>query len=526
MNNQKFFLYARKSTDVEDKQVLSIEAQIVELRAFAKKDGLTIIEELVEKKSAKAPGRKIFNTMLDRIAKGEAQGIVSWHPDRLARNSVDGGRIIYLLDTGQLAALKFPQFWFESTPQGKFMLNIAFGQSKYYIDSLSENVKRGMRQKARRGEYPGLAPLGYINDLRTKNVAVDKKRVGTVRQAFELYAQGNSTLEGISSFLAQHGITTRGGIPLKRDRISFILSNPFYVGLFSYAGELYEGKHQPVISKKIFDLVQNVLKQKSRPHYKTKNEQQPYCGLLRCNTCGFMITGEYKVKHQKNGNEHHYVYYRCTKKSKVIKCEEPCIRQEALDEQITPLLQKFSLRSDWADSLLNQLERETTKSAHSSLAFVQEINEKVKADENKLQRLLDSYLEQDIDREAYLVKKATLLSEKKTLTEKMTRLEQKRTGWVEPMRNWINKAAELPKIARESDLFRKKVAAKEIFGSNLVLSFGKVRPNQNFRPQKHWFAIPSAKEKIGKISQSLLLVPRVGFEPTISWMRTRYPKPS
>src|SRR3989338_7581620 len=154
MNNPKYFLYARKSTDVEDKQVLSIESQIVELRAFAAKEGLTIIEELVEKKSAKVPGRKIFNAMLDRIVKGEAQGIVSWHPDRLARNSVDGGRIIYLLDTGQLASLKFPQFWFESTPQGKFMLNIAFGQSKYYVDSLSENVKRGLRQKARRGEFP------------------------------------------------------------------------------------------------------------------------------------------------------------------------------------------------------------------------------------------------------------------------------------------------------------------------------------------------------------------------------------
>ena len=232
MNNQKYFLYARKSTDVEDKQVLSIEAQTVELRAIAKKEGLTIIEELIEKKSAKVPGRKIFNSMLDRIVKGEAQGIVSWHPDRLARNSVDGGRIIYLLDTGQLAALKFPQFWFESTPQGKFMLNIAFGQSKYYVDSLSENVKRGLRQKARRGEYSGIAPLGYINDLRTKTVVIDKEQAKIVRQAFELYAQGNSRLEDISSFLAQHNITSRNGKPLKRDRISFILSNPFYFGWF------------------------------------------------------------------------------------------------------------------------------------------------------------------------------------------------------------------------------------------------------------------------------------------------------
>jgi DNA invertase Pin-like site-specific DNA recombinase len=149
---QKFFLYARKSTDVEDKQVLSIEAQITELRVFAKQEGLNIVEEFIEKQSAKIPGRPVFNKMLDRIERGEANGIISWHPDRLARNSVDGGKIIFLLDTGRLASLKFPQFWFEPTPQGKFMLNIAFGQSKYYVDSLSENTKRGLGCVKKLGE--------------------------------------------------------------------------------------------------------------------------------------------------------------------------------------------------------------------------------------------------------------------------------------------------------------------------------------------------------------------------------------
>ena len=135
--SNKFFLYARKSTDVEDKQVLSIEAQIIELRAFAKQNNLNVVDVFIEKQSAKIPGRLIFGEMLERIEKGEADGILAWHPDRLARNSVDGGKIIYLIDCGRIAALKFPQFWFEPTPQGKFMLNIAFGQSKYYVDRKS-----------------------------------------------------------------------------------------------------------------------------------------------------------------------------------------------------------------------------------------------------------------------------------------------------------------------------------------------------------------------------------------------------
>ena len=232
MNNNKFFLYARKSTDVEDKQVLSIEAQITELRAFAKQNNLNIIEELVEKQSAKIPGRPIFGGMIKRIEKDEADGILAWHPDRLARNSVDGGQIIYLIDCGRIAALKFPQFWFEPTPQGKFMLNIAFGQSKYYMDSLSENTKRGLRQKVRRGEYPSVAPIGYINDVRTKSIVVDRKKAKVIKSAFEYYAAGNARLEDVSDFLAQRGIMSRGGKKNHKTKTTFIILNPFYIYLF------------------------------------------------------------------------------------------------------------------------------------------------------------------------------------------------------------------------------------------------------------------------------------------------------
>src|ERR1017187_7960415 len=103
-----YFLYARKSTDVEDKQVLSIDAQLSELREFAVREGLNVVAEVIEKQSAKTPGRPIFNNMLARIEAGQATGILAWHPDRLARNSIDGGRIIYLLAGGELQGLKLP----------------------------------------------------------------------------------------------------------------------------------------------------------------------------------------------------------------------------------------------------------------------------------------------------------------------------------------------------------------------------------------------------------------------------------
>ena len=517
---QKFFLYARKSTDVEDKQVRSINDQIAELRAFAEKENLEIVEELIEKQSAKIPGRPIFDEVIKRIEKGEANGILAWHPDRLARNSVDGGKIIYLLDCGHLAMLKFPTFWFESTPQGKFMLNIAFGQSKYYVDNLSENTKRGLRQKVKRGEYPGFAPIGYLNDPRIKSVVTDKKKSNIIRKMFELYSENNSRLEDVSNFLAQQGITARSGKNLKRDRISFILSNPFYIGLFRYSGETHEGKHQPIISKKIFDKVQEILKQRGRPHHKQKNEPQSFCGLLKCGKCGMSITGEYKVKKQKNGNEHYYTYYHCTHKSKTTKCNEPCIRQEVLDKQISLLLQKFSLKKDWAEELNKILEKDKTKTSQSFTAFVQENKSRILEIQTKLQRLLDGYLEQDIDKEVYRTEKEKMLSEKKSLEEKISNLEQKQIGWLEPMRNWIKKAESIDKIANESDLFAKKVAAKEIFGSNLILLNREARhsaPSGTDLPsQNQWAAISAAHEFVGKKSNSFIVERDTGIGPASS----------
>src|SRR3989344_4142660 len=141
----RYVIYARKSTEDDDRQVLSIEAQLVELQEFAAKEKLEIVASFQEAKTAKEPGRMKFAEMLSFLEKGKAEGILSWNPDRLARNSVDGGSIIHLIDKGIIKSLKFPTFWFEPTPQGLFMLNIAFGQSKYFVDSLRENVTRGMR---------------------------------------------------------------------------------------------------------------------------------------------------------------------------------------------------------------------------------------------------------------------------------------------------------------------------------------------------------------------------------------------
>jgi len=478
---QKFFLYARKSTDVEDKQVLSIDAQLTELREYAMRESITISAEIVEKQSAKIPGRPLFNKMMKEI---ETFGgnILAWNPDRLARNSVDGGKVIYLLDTGKLASIKFPTFWCDSTSQGKFMLNMAFGQSKYYIDSLSENTKRGLRQKVRMGIFPSQAPVGYLNDSRTKTIVVEKKKAKILRLAFERYVKGNQRLEDIANFLAKNGISTRSGKRISKTRVSFILSNPFYVGLFNYAKELHEGKHEPIISKKLFDEAQEMLKSRGQPERKPQNEPQPFCGLISCASCGMMITAENKTKRQKNGNVHHYVYYRCTKKSKVMKCPEMSLRSEELDKQLSSLIQKVSLPKDWAEELNRMALEDHGNSAPSLTACVKEKENKINVISQKLERLLNAYLDQVIDQPDYCLQKAKLLSEKKSLEEEMTSLSHKQNDWLAPFQNWLKDAQSLDKIASDSDLFAKKVCAKEIFGSHLLLGEKTVRVAEGGTP--------------------------------------------
>ena len=240
----QYFLYARKSTDVEDKQVLSIEAQLSELRVLAKQEGLEVSAEFVEKRTAKMPGRLVFNEMMKRIQKGEAQGIVCWKLDRLARNPVDGGQISWFLQEGTIKHIRTHDRSHYPT-DNVLMMSVEFGMANQFIRDLSANVKRGLRLKVKRGEFPSSAPVGYLNDVRAKTIVIDRKKSKVIRAAFELYAKGDRRLEDISTFMYENGVRSFGGLSFHKDRVRFILTNSFYCGLFTDGGELHEGRHTP-----------------------------------------------------------------------------------------------------------------------------------------------------------------------------------------------------------------------------------------------------------------------------------------
>ena len=452
----KYILYARKSTEEDDRQVLSIEAQLVELREYAAKEKLEIVASFQEAKTAKEPGRIKFAEMLSLIERGKADGIISWHPDRLARNSVDGGKIIHFVDRGLIKSLKFPTFWFEATPQGLFMLNIAFGQSKYFVDNLRENVKRGLRQKIRNGVWPGWAPVGYLNNPKTRMIDIDREKSGKVKKLFELYATGEYTLKSLANWCREKGLCGNLRKEIAISNVQKILSNSFYIGLMRWKGEIFEGQHEPLIPKKLFDKCQEVMAKRGKVK-EVRKHNFAFLGLLKCASCGASITAEKQKGHN---------YYRCTKKKGLCR-EKHYLREEALTEQIKSFLQKVSLSSQDTEKILAALDNEQEQARQAAQTEVSILREQLLQIEIKLQKLLDVYLADALSTEEYAVKKQELLSQKIELQEKITDFEQKGLSWLEPAREFVkslNQAANLLSSHNPSEMttFLKNIGSNHI----------------------------------------------------------------
>ncbi|MBU1151425.1 recombinase family protein, partial [Patescibacteria group bacterium] len=392
---QKYFIYCRKSSEEEERQILSIEAQLQELRDYAKQNSLFVIKEFFESRTAKEPGRPVFNQMLSEIEKGNASGILAWNPDRLARNSIDGGKVIYLVDTQKITSLKFPTFWFDTTPQGKFMLSVAFGQAKYYTDNLRENILRGIRQKLRRGELPAKAPMGYFNEPRLRTIEPDKQTFRKMKQILEAFATSSFTLSQIRDKMFSLGLVGRNGEPCNLSTVEGLLKNPFYYGMFYYRGELTQGSHKPMISKKLFDKIQKAIFHNGKPRKKWIKEELIFKNFAVCGECRYQITGERHIK--KSGLV--FEYYRCTRKSKVQKCSNSFLRVEKLAEQVKEICKKVSIPDEWKDKFFKKIQEWEKEESSSSGIFAQNLKDRLSTVKERTNRLIDLHLDGELELE-------------------------------------------------------------------------------------------------------------------------------
>ena len=344
----KYCLYARKSAEQDERQTLSIDSQVKEMLAIAERDGLEIIDIRREAHSAKDSGqRPVYKELLEDIRRERFNGILTWAPDRLSRNAGDLGSLVDLMDQKLLAEIRTYGQQFRNSPNEKFLLMILCSQAKLENDNKSINVKRGLRTRVEMGLWPSNPPTGYVTEKRVDRkgyVAIDPDRAMVIKKMFEKVAYEKWSGRKIYNWLKfdLNFKTSTGNKNLSLGNIFRILENHFYYGVFEYpksSGNWYTGKHEPIITKELFDQVQTQVKSQFA---RSESKEFAFTKLMTCGLCGSGITADEKFKKQKNGNIHRHVYYGCTK-TRDMNCKGGYINEADLIKQFEELVEKVDL---------------------------------------------------------------------------------------------------------------------------------------------------------------------------------------
>lgn len=396
--NIKYFIYCRKSSDSEDRQIQSIPDQIRELKKIAEENKLDVVEVLYESKSAKAPGREVFTKMIERITKGEATGIIAWKLNRLARNPIDGGTISWMIQQGIIKHIQtqgrsyYPE-------DNVLMMAVELGMANQYVRDLSVDTKRGIRTREESGLPSGVASIGFLNDMSaepgSRRWLVDKTRFPIIKQLLTLYATGRYSMRQITEIANEEmGLRTpirkrQGG---KKVTLSYvadtILKNTVYAGFFfTKDGRRHElDKVLPrMITEEQYWNNQRIMGKKGRPRPSVNIKSFAYIGPTKCGGCGGSVTAEHKhqlicpnckskfaysnktncprcelkIEDMENPKYLHYVYYHCTKR-KDPKCTEGSVEENEMDKHVSNYFQKnleiSSALSDWCIKYLDELE--------------------------------------------------------------------------------------------------------------------------------------------------------------------------
>lgn len=355
----KYCLYARKSSESDERQAASIDSQIKEMSDLAVREDIVITKVLKESHSAKDSGeREVFNQLLAGFEANEYNAVLAWDPSRLSRNAGDLGRLVDLMDQGKLTQIRTFSQTFTNNPNEKFLLMILCSQAKLENDNRGINVKRGIRAKCELGWRPGVAPLGYMNRAFNgiKDIIPDPDRAPLVTEIFNRAAQGWSGRR-IQIWLQSQGFTNRSGAKVSLSQIFLMLNNTFYYGEFEYpegSGINYKGAHQSLTTKEVFEQIQNSRSIPNKAAWGSKNFA--FKDIFKCGTCGASITAEEKFKPLRDGGFNRHVYYHCTKKVNP-NCPEKYVNEKVLVEQIITFISENANTIEVTSEIIKKMTR-------------------------------------------------------------------------------------------------------------------------------------------------------------------------
>ncbi len=483
-----YFLYARKSSESEDRQVQSIEDQVSYLKELATNLGITIKEILTESKSAKKPNnRPAFENMLERVENGEAQGILCWQINRLSRNPIDSGRISWMLQQGNLKCIQTIDRQY--LPDDNVLLfSVESGMANQFIIDLRKNSKRGMEGKADRGWLPSRAPLGYKNNLLEHIIIEDSERFHLVRKMWEMMLTGKYTPPQIREIANNEwGFRTAktkrsGGVGIANSVIYKMFNNIFYTGMFNWNGRTYNGNHKPMITLEEYDRVQIILGRNGKP--RAKNHNFAYTGLMQCKVCGSMYTGVEKTKIVKSTGElKTYTYFSCSKRKKGAVCNQKPITLKELEGQIDIELERFTILPKFREWALEILNKNNDKEVEDRTKIYENQHKSLVETQKELDSLVKMRYRDLIDDDTFIKERDGLKGKIVKLTSNLRGTEDRAEKWLELTEKTFNFAC----YARKEFIFGDLKKKREIFsaiGQNFLVKDGKVfiSPNEWFVP--------------------------------------------
>lgn len=398
----KAVIYARVSSDEQQKEGFSIPAQIELLESYAKKNNIEVVKTYEESQTAKQAGRVKFNEMLKFLNDSkDVKTILVEKTDRLYRNFKDYVNLgetkfdIHLVKEGSIISQS-------SSSHEKFVHGIKVLIAKNFIDNLSEETKKGRLKKVKEGYFIGQVPYGY-RKLDPRTSIIDEEKAPFVRRAFELYSQGDLSLEKVRNILFEEKLFYLPSTPkVSCGQLDLILKNPAYTGAIRFQDEIYEGKHEAIITDKLFNDTQKAFRKDGKPLTR-KEHQFLFAGMLKCAECGCAITSEIK--------KGKYIYYRCTGYDKTCSQKKVYIREEELEKQFDEAVKAVSLNDKHIEYIKQGLKEslfDTREFSKAKQTALQAQAEKIKV---RLDKLYVDKLDGNISNEFWLEKKNQWINE-------------------------------------------------------------------------------------------------------------------